>query len=133
MHHRRTVGLDIPCQVARLQSLTPLLQAPEYRHRARATPSRVQPTVPLEVQGRRRTAQKPAVWTRRLHVGEDAPEEIQKTISGVPVESALDFFLLIGGQVARLLLSDVGGEGVAASGCAKSKVATVARLWPAAL
>jgi hypothetical protein len=27
MHHRRTVGLDIPCQVARLQSLTPLLQA----------------------------------------------------------------------------------------------------------
>jgi hypothetical protein len=26
MHHRRTVGLDIPCQVARLQSLTPLLQ-----------------------------------------------------------------------------------------------------------
>ena len=25
--HRRTVGLDIPCQVARLQSLTPLLQA----------------------------------------------------------------------------------------------------------
>jgi hypothetical protein len=28
MHHRRTVGLDIPCQVARLQSLTPLLQAP---------------------------------------------------------------------------------------------------------
>ena len=27
MHHRRTVGLDIPCQVALLQSLTPLLQA----------------------------------------------------------------------------------------------------------
>ena len=27
MHQRRTVGLDIPCQVARLQSLTPLLQA----------------------------------------------------------------------------------------------------------
>jgi hypothetical protein len=27
MHHWRTVGLDIPCQVARLQSLTPLLQA----------------------------------------------------------------------------------------------------------
>src|SRR5438093_12297983 len=27
MHHRRTVGLDIPCQAARLQSLTPLLQA----------------------------------------------------------------------------------------------------------
>jgi hypothetical protein len=27
MHHRRTVGLDIPCQFARLQSLTPLLQA----------------------------------------------------------------------------------------------------------
>jgi hypothetical protein len=27
MRHRRTVGLDIPCQVARLQSLTPLLQA----------------------------------------------------------------------------------------------------------
>ena len=27
MHHWHTVGLDIPCQVARLQSLTPLLQA----------------------------------------------------------------------------------------------------------
>jgi hypothetical protein len=27
VHHRRTVGLDIPCQVALLQSLTPLLQA----------------------------------------------------------------------------------------------------------
>ena len=27
MHHRHTVGLDILCQVARLQSLTPLLQA----------------------------------------------------------------------------------------------------------
>jgi len=27
MHHRRTVGLDIPCQVASPQSLTPLLQA----------------------------------------------------------------------------------------------------------
>jgi hypothetical protein len=27
MHHRRTVDLDIPCQVAPLQSLTPLLQA----------------------------------------------------------------------------------------------------------
>jgi len=28
MHQRRTVGLDIPCPVARLQSRTPLLQAP---------------------------------------------------------------------------------------------------------
>jgi hypothetical protein len=27
MHHRRTVDLDIPRQVAPLQSLTPLLQA----------------------------------------------------------------------------------------------------------
>ena len=27
MHQRRTVGLDIPCPVARLQSRTPLLQA----------------------------------------------------------------------------------------------------------
>ena len=27
MHHRHIIGLDIPCQVARLQSLTPLLQA----------------------------------------------------------------------------------------------------------
>src|SRR5437016_5627542 len=27
MHHWHTVGLDIPCQVARLRSLTPLLQA----------------------------------------------------------------------------------------------------------
>ena len=27
MRHWHTVGLDIPCQVARLQSLTPLLQA----------------------------------------------------------------------------------------------------------
>jgi hypothetical protein len=29
MHHRRTVDLDIPRQVAPLQSLTPLLQANE--------------------------------------------------------------------------------------------------------
>jgi hypothetical protein len=27
VRHWHTVGLDIPCQVARLQSLTPLLQA----------------------------------------------------------------------------------------------------------
>jgi hypothetical protein len=27
MHHWHTVSLDIPCQVARLQSLIPLLQA----------------------------------------------------------------------------------------------------------
>jgi hypothetical protein len=32
VRHWHTVGLDIPCQVARLQSLTPLLQDNPYPH-----------------------------------------------------------------------------------------------------
>ena|SRR5438093_9433609 len=48
MRHWHTVGLDIPCQVARLQSLTPLLQANvDFTRASKAT----QPTRRFRGQG----------------------------------------------------------------------------------
>src|SRR5262249_35668060 len=99
MHHRRTVGLDIPCQVARLQSLTPLLQAPgvEPAPHARRKTSGSKSRCNLG-SGRKRPTRPPHARTRWCR-GKDAPEESKKD-SGVPVENTLDFFLLIGGPLA---------------------------------
>jgi|GEM_PF-5382333 len=41
MYQRHTVGLDIPCPVARLQSRTPLLQAPASYAKTQHSTSRI--------------------------------------------------------------------------------------------
>jgi hypothetical protein len=94
MHHRRTVGLDIPCQVARLQSLTPLLQA-------RGSLAELWDC--YKASGRQRGSTRfdicagPSRGSPRqdtpVHLGKDALKKSKK-IPGVPVENVLTSFFL---------------------------------------
>jgi hypothetical protein len=91
MHRRRTVGLDIPCPVALLQSRTPLLQAAKT-YRALATESRA---TWLQA-GSKIWTEPPPPKPRTGHVGGcgvGRPQEI-KRFSGVPVEGVLTSYFL---------------------------------------
>jgi hypothetical protein len=88
MHHRRTVDLDIPRQVAPLQSLTPLLQAiqayPTEPHGA--TDQAPTDRIPLNSRKlQRKSSSKSLGRTASPGAGQDAPEEPKKNW-GVPVE-----------------------------------------------
>src|ERR1700730_13376059 len=83
MHHRRTVGLDIPCQVARLQSLTPLFQA---RRSLTASRTGTRPAEGNAVRLGSIFAQDPAEEapgrTRRCAWGKDALKKSKKIPDG---------------------------------------------------
>jgi hypothetical protein len=94
-HPRRTVGLDLPGQVARQQSLTPLLQAGEEsrvpgRHQASSSQRHHPEDAELSEapHGSPRT-------DASVPVGKDAPEELNQG-RGRPRRKYVDFLLLIG-------------------------------------
>ena len=100
MHQRRTVGLGIPCPVARLQSRTPLPQAQGVEPAVREAQGE-QATVRLGTPARTQSAARDALdKDASMHAGR-MPLKSQQKDSGVPVESALDFFLLIGAAVRQ--------------------------------
>src|SRR5262249_39479186 len=95
MHHRHTVGLDIPCQVAHLQSLTPLLQCLRVGTATRRADSSGSPSESRAGKGTATQAHRKDVSGARVRM----PLKNQKEkIRASPWKICFDFFLLIGGK-----------------------------------
>jgi hypothetical protein len=114
MHLRRTVGLDIPCQVARLQSLTPLLQARGV-YRAPGEGTRLAEAREFARRiARSETQHGSPRKDASVQVGKDTPEEIKKDF-GRPRRKCVDFLLLIG-AIYAVSDPEVGQVGITYEG-----------------